>query len=798
MDKVKEQYGAGQIKILEGLKAVRKRPAMYIGNLSMSGLHHLVYEVVDNSIDEAMAGFCKNIDIAIHSDESISVKDDGRGIPVEMHPEKNISSAEVVMTILHAGGKFEGTGYKISGGLHGVGISVVNALSEFLELEIRRNGFVYTQKYERGEPLAPLKEMGEAKSTGTSVRFKADSKIFEDVIFSFDYLSQRLRELAYLNSGVKITILDERTDKKHEFHYEGGIISFIKYLNRNKKSLFEHPIYVKKQKGSTTVEFGILYNDGYKEDVFTFVNNISTPEGGTHLSGFRSALTRSVNQYAFKNNLLKKDQPAISGDDVREGLSAVLSVKMVDPQFEGQTKSKLGNSEIRGVTEAIAKDALDAFLEENPQSAKVVVQKAVMASEAREAAKRARELTRRKGVMEFSSLPGKLSDCQERDPALCELYIVEGDSAGGSAKQGRERKYQAILPLRGKILNVEKARYEKILASEEIITLIRAIGSGAGGDFDINKIRYHKIILMTDADVDGSHIRTLLLTFFYRQMEEIIKRGYLYIAQPPLYRVARQKKEKYIKNEKELNQYLLKEGTKTKTVILVDDSGRSTELKGDELFRSVSLMWDYLQALDKLESMGYPIELVEALIDKYVNDREFFTDRKKLEDLLETFKDRDLKNEVIDDAAHGGFAFRWYNPATGVFSKVNWDVIAVPEYQKALALKANIKIWDHPPFTVNGSSQTAEKCGSKKSLMDYIIAQAKDGTSMQRYKGLGEMNPGQLWETTMNPATRTLLHVHIDDAVEADDIFSLLMGEQVEPRRDFIVNHALEAKNVDI
>ncbi|MFQ5431574.1 MAG: DNA topoisomerase (ATP-hydrolyzing) subunit B [Nitrospinota bacterium] len=797
MERVENSYGADQIKILEGLSAVRKRPAMYIGDISTAGLHHLVFEVVDNSIDEAMAGHCTSVEVAIHTDESISIRDDGRGIPTEKHPDRNISSAEVVMTVLHAGGKFEGEGYKISGGLHGVGISVVNALSEFLELEIRRNGHVYTQRYERGEPVSALKEIGTAESSGTYIRFKADPEIFEETIFNFDYLSQRLRELAFLNSGVKIAIVDERADKKHDFFYEGGIASFINYLNRNKQKLLQSPVYVKKQKGTITIETAIMYNDGYKEDVFSFVNNIRTREGGTHVTGFRSALTRSINQYAVKNNLLKKDKGSITGDDVREGLSAVISVKMIDPQFEGQTKSKLGNSEIKGITETVLKETLDNFFEENPQPAVQIIHKALMASEAREAARKARELTRRKGVMDVSMLPGKLSDCQERDPALCEIYIVEGDSAGGSAKQGRDRKNQAILPLKGKILNVEKARYEKLLASEEIKTIIMAVTGGTGlQNFDINKVRYHKIILMTDADVDGSHIRTLLLTFFYRQMEEIIKRGYLYIAQPPLYKISKNKKETYIKHENELNEYLLREGAKTKTVTLGNGNNRS-EIKEQELYNCLNLMSEYILIVEKLVAKGYPQELVNILHRHQVKDREFFTVEENLSKLMGSSQNGE-KNRVVKDRKHGGYAFEWFDANTGVSVTINWDIITSAEYKKGLELKQLIKQWNHPPFVISGDPKGSIQCQNITELVDYVVSSAKEGATFQRYKGLGEMNPEQLWSTTMNPEARTLLQVHIDDVVEADDIFTLLMGEKVEPRRDFIYQHALEVKNLDV
>ncbi len=793
MEKIKTEYGANQIKILEGLEAVRKRPAMYIGDVSQSGLHHLVYEVVDNSIDEAMAGYCTNIDVVIHIDESISIADDGRGIPVDIHPERNISTAEVVLTVLHAGGKFEGEGYKISGGLHGVGISVVNALSESLEVEIRRGGFVYTQNYKKGFPQYPLKKIGEAEKTGTKIRFQADTGIFDETIFSFDYLSQRLRELAFLNSGVRIKISDERSGKSHEFYYEGGIKSFITFINRNRQTLFSEPVYIHKTKGTTSVEMALLYNDGYKEDIFTFVNNIRTLEGGTHLAGFRAALTRSINQYASSHNLIKKDQ-SITGDDVREGLSAVLSIKMIDPQFEGQTKSKLGNSDIKGIVEGIVKDAVGTFQEENPQIAKLIVQKALLASDAREAAKKARELTRRKTALEFSSLPGKLADCQERDPAKCELYIVEGDSAGGSAKQGRERKFQAILPIKGKILNVEKARYDKVLNSNEIRTIITAVGGGIGeDDFDANKIRYHKIIMMTDADVDGSHIRTLLLTFFFRQMQELIRRGYLYIAQPPLFKLVKNRKETYVKDEKELNSFFLRLGTTGRTL----KTGITT-LKDEALFREMSNLTDYLQTVDRLSGKGYPYEVVRALFRRQVNSREFFTSEENLLELLDTVPDKESKSRVIKDTDHGGYAIEWFNGESGMFSRVNWDISTSAEYARGLKLKEKILQWAAPPYTLNGEKGEETVFQKKRELMDYLMKKAKEGVSMQRYKGLGEMNPTQLWETTMDPATRTLLQVRIDDAIEADDTFSLLMGEQVEPRRDFITANALEVKNLDI
>jgi len=628
-----QTYDASSIQVLEGLEAVRKRPSMYIGSTDYRGLHHLVYEVVDNSIDEALAGYCNAIDVSINENGSVTVRDDGRGIPVEMHDKYKRPALEIVMTMLHAGGKFDNRTYKVSGGLHGVGVSVVNALSEYLEVEVYRDGKVFFQRYERGKPVTDVEIRGEAAHTGTKTTFKPDRAIFETLDFQYDILANRLRELAYLNKGIRITLTDRKTQKSQEFHYEGGIIQFIEFLNEGKTALHPRPIYFEREKDTTKVEIAMQYNDGYSEVVLAFANNINTHEGGTHLSGFRSALTRSINDYAKKNGLLKGDM-VLSGDDIREGLTAIISVKLTSPQFEGQTKTKLGNSDVKGIVESLVGDGLNDYLEENPADARRIIEKTVQAFQAREAARKARELTRRKSALEGSTLPGKLADCSERDPAKCELYLVEGDSAGGSAKQGRDRRFQAILPLRGKILNVEKARLNKILQSEEIRALITALGTGVGEDFAIDKARYHKIILMTDADVDGAHIRTLLLTFFFRYMQDLVTRGYVYIAQPPLFRVKKGKDEKYVYNEKEL-------GT-------------------------------------ALEQMG------------------------------------------------------------------------------------------------------------------------RNGVGIQRYKGLGEMNPDQLWSTTMDPEQRTVLQVTLDDVIEADRIFNLLMGDKVEPRRDFIIQHAKFVRNLDV
>ena len=792
-----KKYGAESIQVLEGLEAVRKRPAMYIGSTSVNGLHHLVYEVVDNAIDEALAGFCDEINVIIHEDNSVTVEDNGRGIPVDMHETQNMSAAEVVMTVLHAGGKFndEGDGaYKVSGGLHGVGVSVVNALSSRLDLEIRRDGKVYCQSYVRGVPLQPLQVDGETIKRGTKITFWPDSEIFESSDFSFSTLSQRLRELAFLNAGVKINISDARSEKSYEFIYEGGIRSFVEYLNRAKSALHPEPIYFHGEKGGAEIEIAIQYNDGYDEKIFSFANNINTHEGGTHLSGFRGALTRTMNSYASANNLLKNIKVAISGDDMREGIAAVISVKLSDPQFEGQTKTKLGNSEVKGYVETLMNDQLATFLEENPQVAKKILEKGIEAARAREAARKARDLTRRKGALEGLSLPGKLADCQEKDPALCEIYLVEGDSAGGSAKQGRERRYQAILPLKGKILNVEKARFDKLLTSNEIRTLITAMGTGIGkDDFDIAKLRYHRIIIMTDADVDGSHIRTLLLTFFFRQMPEIVERGHLYIAQPPLYKAKRGKRELYLKDDDGLLDYLLDTGTEG--VVLEMEKGKKV-LRGKQIIPTLKSIINYNQHFEKIVNRGVPSEILRMFLQGKI--RNGFADSANLEPLAEQLRqlEPDAKFEVMENPDRilvnfGNLHARIDRQTVEILSSHEYKLL-LQSYRQI----ENICQCDSAILMTEGKDNV--EISSRQELLDVFFARAKKGQYIQRYKGLGEMNPEQLWETTMDPEKRVLLQVTIEDAVRADEIFTVLMGDQVEPRREFIEQNALNVANLDV
>jgi DNA gyrase subunit B len=789
-----KKYGAESIKVLEGLSAVRKRPAMYIGSTGPQGLHHLVYEVVDNSIDESLAGYCNEIEITIHLDGSITVEDNGRGIPVDMHPTQNKSAAEVVMTVLHAGGKFDSDSYKVSGGLHGVGVSVVNALSEKLELEIRRNNRKYRQSYRRGVPQEPLREEGETGKRGTEITFWPDPEIFETTEFSFETLSRRLRELAFLNAGVKIRILDERSEKEHVFVYEGGIVSFVEYLNRAKTPLHAPPIYITGQREGVEMEIAFQYNDGYDERIFSFANNINTHEGGTHLIGFKAALTRTMNTYATANNLLKNIKTAISGDDLREGMSAVLSVKVPEPQFEGQTKTKLGNSEIKGYVETLVNEKLAIFLEENPQVARRILEKGIEAARAREAARKARDLTRRKGALDGLSLPGKLADCQEKDPALCEIYLVEGDSAGGSAKQGRDRRNQAILPLKGKILNVEKARFDKMLTSNEIRTLITAMGTGIGKeDFDISKVRYHRIIIMTDADVDGSHIRTLLLTFFFRQMPEIIERGYLYIAQPPLYKAKKGKSEIYLKDEEALLEYLLGQGVEG---ITVQFEKSEKVLRGKQIIPTLRNIIEYNRLFEKMVHKGVHAEVLKIFVEaKMANS---FADMVELAPLAA--KLRELEPRASFDVLE--------NPSRILFSLGNirsridqnvLEALSSREYQLLLQAYAQVEdvCRDEKAF-ISSDGQEESTVADRQELLNFFLARARKGQYIQRYKGLGEMNPGQLWETTMDPDKRVLLQVKIEDAVEANEIFTVLMGDQVEPRREFIENNALNVANLDI
>ena len=815
-----DDYGADKIKVLEGLEAVRKRPAMYIGSTGASGLHHLVYEVVDNSIDEALAGFCDQVDVTIHIDNSITVVDNGRGIPVDAMPDGR-SAAEVVLTVLHAGGKFENEAYKVSGGLHGVGVSVVNALSERLDLEIWRNGQVYQQSYERGNPLGDLEVTGTTQRRGTKVTFKPDPQIFETVEFSFDTLAQRLRELAFLNAGILITIHDERDGKEHKFQYDGGIVSFVQHLNKNKTSINEKPIFMKGDKDGIDAEIALQWNDGYTELIFSFANNINTHEGGTHLSGFRAALTRTINSYAVKNNLTKELKDAsISGDDIREGLTGVISVKIPRPQFEGQTKTKLGNTEVKGIVEAIVNDRLGQFLEENPVVAKRIIGKAVDAARAREAARKARDLVRRKGALDGSSLPGKLADCQERDPAQSEIYIVEGESAGGSAKQGRDRRFQAILPIKGKILNVEKARFDRMLSSDEIKTMIAALGCGIGAeDFDPDRLRYHRVIIMTDADVDGSHIRTLLLTFFYRQMRELIDRGHVYIAQPPLFRAKRGRTETYIKDERELETFLIRRAVESRVVKIADGS----EMFGETLERSLQRMIAFRKLLQQVTRRGNPPDIVSALLQLDARDKSFFEQRDRL-DVIVARMTTPVRTLTVDrDDEHNAHVLSIEDRSQGYPRSYNIgvDFITSGEYRTLLAAYREIRDVKFP-VVVRATAAVDEEAdagdgqpvGEMKStarrrepdvtletvdaFVDYFIAAGKKGIAVNRYKGLGEMNPDTLWATTMNPENRTLLQVRAEDHAEADQMFTTLMGDQVEPRRKFIEDNALEVRNLDV
>lgn len=791
-----EEYGAESITILKGLSAVRVRPAMYIGSTGIDGLHHLVYEVVDNSVDEALAGYCTNIDVTIYHEGVCSVVDNGRGIPTEPHPgdPEGRSAAEIVLTELHAGGKFESKAYKISGGLHGVGVSVVNALSEWLEVEIKQNGLVYQQRFERGVPVGPLTVVGKTKDRGTKITFKPDPEIFETVEFSYDVLAQRLRELAFLNKGLQITITDERVPKTQVFLYKGGIVSFVEHLNKNKTPIHPKPIYISGEKDGISVEIAMQYNDGYAENIYTFANNINTREGGTHLVGFKSALTRTANSYGISSGILKEGKESISGEDIREGLTAVISVKLPNPQFEGQTKTKLGNSEVKGLVESITNEALSVNFEENPSTARKIIEKAIQAARAREAARKARELTRRKGVLEDTGLPGKLADCSEKDPAKSELFIVEGDSAGGSAKQGRDRRFQAILPLRGKILNVEKARFDKMLTSEEIRTLITALGTGIGaGDFDPQKVRYQKIILMTDADVDGAHIRTLLLTFFYRQMTALIERGYLYIAQPPLFRIKRGKTERYVQNETELMDILLELAAEE-----IQVSTTSGLIGGKKLVSHLKKISLYEKLMEWFGKRRRDPEIVRILLELDIQ-KDIFKDQGMIADLLQKIRNS-VPNvrygEIRFDEEHGTYSVEVRRQNYKIDLSVSF--IQSPEFKEISMVHKTIKeTFGKPPYVLFIKDEKKE-VHSLKELLSEVTETSRKGLSIQRYKGLGEMNPQQLWDTTMNPEKRTLLQVNIEDFVKADYIFTILMGDQVEPRKEFITKHALEAKNIDI
>jgi DNA gyrase subunit B len=799
-------YSAETIKVLEGLDAVRKRPGMYIGDTGERGLHHLVFEVVDNSIDEALAGYCDEIKVVLHIDGSVTVEDNGRGIPVDIHVGEGVSATEVVMTKLHAGGKFDKGAYKVSGGLHGVGVSVVNALSEYVEVEIKREGKVYAQRYQRGKPDAPLKEVGTTRQRGTKVTFKPDHLVFEQLDFSFDLLSQRLRELAFLNRGVRIAIDDQRTQKQHEFYYRGGIEEFVKHLNRAKTPIHPKVVFLAGQKESCEVEVALQWNEGYAESIFSFANNINTIEGGTHLIGFKAALTRTINFYATANGLLKRDSEALQGEDVREGLTAVVSVKVQEPQFEGQTKTKLGNSEVKGFVEALVNEKLSEYLEEHPTDAKKIVLKALDAARVREATRKAKDLARRKGALDSGSLPGKLADCQERDPALSELFIVEGDSAGGSAKQGRDRKNQAILPLRGKILNVEKARFDKMLSSQEIRVLITALGTGVGKeDRDLSKLRYHTIIIMTDADVDGSHIRTLLLTLFYRQFQELVERGHVFIAQPPLYKVKKGKTERYLKDDAALEDYLIELGTAD--IVLQARDGHSA-LTGIPLKTVVKRVLRLERVLDIVERQHKNRHVIAALVRDGRMSREVLGDRATLQQLVTDVGSRlrlaapelePLRIEIADDPEHACYKLDVRTRMNGSSQQTIVDVpfCLTPEFEELRRMAKDLRAAGEPPYTVvDGDKRTQTQ--TLREAVAQILAQARKGLDIQRYKGLGEMNPEQLWETTMNPETRTLLQVKVEDAYEADDIFSTLMGDEVEPRRKFIEDNALNVRNLDI
>jgi DNA gyrase subunit B len=795
---MKEQkYTAESIKVLKGLDAVRKRPAMYIGSTGPEGLHHLVYEVVDNSVDEALAGYCKSIDVVIHVDNSVTVIDDGRGIPVEMHKKEKKSAAEVVMTMLHAGGKFDDKSYKVSGGLHGVGVSVVNALSKRLDLEIKRDGGIYTQSYERGLPLAKLKQFGKTKKTGTKVTFWPDDEIFEVGEFNAEILTQRLRELSFLNRGIRITITDERTGKSQEFQYKGGIVEFVQYLNQNKTVLNPRPVFFECQKDDVIVELAFQYNTGYTETIFTFVNNINTTEGGTHLIGFKAALTRCLNNYAVANNLFKDlSAGSLSGDDSREGLTAVLSVKMRDPQFEGQTKTKLGNSEVKGIVESLVNEQLTAYLEENPTNAKRVVLKALDAARAREAARKARELARRKGVLESASLPGKLADCQERDPALAEIFIVEGDSAGGSAKQGRDRRFQAILPLKGKILNVWRAQQDKIFNNDEIGMMIAALGTSIGEEeSSLDKLRYHKVIIMTDADVDGSHIRTLLMTFFYRHLKNLIEQGYLYIAQPPLYKISRGREVIYLKEERAFENWIVK---KISEDFKVRVKGKKDIYEGEKfrkLFLRIMQKKSYIQLLERKSN---PLFLIDLLIREGVIGLEFLQDRKQMKRIQSLVEAKGLTTELTKDEEYEAYnlAFKYQINGMTLTGNVNLALVDSVEYKNLFKIQKELDEF-RPPFEVISDGETVV-IENEIKLLDYLHEKGKKGVAIQRYKGLGEMTPEQLWVTTMNPENRAMLKVSIQDAVDADETFDTLMGDEVERRKKFIESNALLASNLDI